>query len=132
MARRVKLQATSMPASKKKSRCAAPRSLVIQPFWRPLYSSRMLDGPLTELGPCACARAAAVNRTKPITATWLNTMQNRRPPPLPVMSSPQYFLSSVLIGSFPLLVEDIAALHTRPSVVSLQSADLESFTCRHS
>src|SRR5258708_20957395 len=92
----------------------------------------MVDGAVKELGAWACARAAAVNRKTPITATWINTMQNRRPPQLPVMSSPQYFLSSVLIGSFPIIVEDIAALHTRPSVVSLQFAGFESFTCSHS
>src|SRR5258705_251502 len=80
----------------------------------------------------ACARAATVNRKTLITATCINSVQNRRPLLLPVMSSPQYFLSSVLIGSFPTIVEDIAALHTRPSVVSLQFAGLESFTCRHS
>jgi hypothetical protein len=59
-------------------------------------------------------------------------MLNRRPPQLPVMSSPQYFLSSVLIGSFPIIVEEIAALQTRPSVVSLQFAGFKSFTARQS
>src|SRR5258708_9309150 len=86
----------------------------------------MVDGAVKELGAWACARAAAVNRKTPMTATWINTMLNRRPPQLPVMSSPQYFLSSVLIGSFPIIVEDIAALHTRPSVVIGNEPDRKS------
>jgi hypothetical protein len=48
------------------------------------------------------------------------------------MDSPQYFLSSVRIGSFPINVDEIAALHTRPSVVPRQSAGFEFRTSRHS
>src|SRR5258707_7004875 len=60
-------------------------------------------------------------------------MQKRqRPLRLPLMSSPQYFLSSVRIGSFPIIVDEIAALHTRPSVVSRQFAGFESLTSKHS
>src|SRR5437667_6835025 len=93
----------------------------------------MLDGPFTDLVPSASASAFIVNTTASIKTSLLTALTNKccAPPP-PLMDSPQYFLSSVRIGSFPINVDEIAALHTRPSVVSRQSAGFEFRTSRHS
>jgi len=48
------------------------------------------------------------------------------------MAPPQYFLSSVFIGSLPIIVDDTAAVQTRPSVESRQVAGFESLTARQS
>src|SRR6267378_567668 len=77
--------------------------------------------------------AVAIKSTTAIKITCPNTLANRccRPRPL-LMDPPQYFLSSVRIGSFPIIVDEIAALQTRPSVVSRQFAGFASCTFKHS
>src|SRR5712664_2031441 len=91
----------------------------------------MLEGRFTELGPGAWARALAVNRTRRNTITWANAPQNcwcrLR---LPLMASPQYFLSPVFSG-VP-VSSKYALAHTRPSVVSLQFAGgFDALTSMH-
>src|SRR6266436_4989750 len=77
--------------------------------------------------------AVAIKSRTTIKITCPNTLANHccRPRP-PLMDPPQYFLSSVRIGSFPIIVDEIAAPQTRPSVVSRQSAGFEFCTCKHS
>src|SRR5258708_5153987 len=76
--------------------------------------------------------AVKIKSTTAIEITSLNRAATGPRPRPPLMDPPQYFLSSVRIGSFPIIVDEIAALQTRPSVVSRQSAGFEFCTCKQS
>jgi len=114
MARRVETPSYFDARSKKKSRCAAPSSSLSRRFWRPLYSSRMLDGPFTELGPCACARGRN-QKTTAIKITCLIHSRNAccRPRPLSWTHLNTSCRLSELSSDH---CDEIAALQTRPSV----------------
>src|SRR5271154_6574474 len=81
----------------------------------------MLDGPLTELGPCACATETVTRTSKLTKAALPNALQNwRRSVRFPNTASPQYVLSPVFSGVPG--SSRYASAQTRPSVVVLQVA----------
>src|ERR1700730_4677674 len=81
----------------------------------------MLDGPFTELGPCARATETTAKTSKLTKNSLPMVLQNwRRSVRFPGTASPQYFLSPVFNGVPG--SSRYASAHTRPSVVLLQVA----------